>query len=97
MKHNFSPIQNSLEKILDKYKLYESFEAHSLLNNWQRLVGSHLAAVSKPVDYDPDTQTLTIRLKSESWKNEFFKEKHRLLTQLRSQLKKLEITDIYFE
>jgi len=97
MKNSFSPIQNSLEHILEKYKLYESFEAQHLLNNWDTLVGSKLAAVSKPVDYNKDTGILTVRLRSEAWKNEFYSKKKILLTKLHSQLKKLELTDIIFE
>lgn len=97
MKHNFSPIQNSLEHLLKKYRLYESFEEHRLFNEWKFLVGDKIAAVSRPTGFNPDTKRLTIKLQSESWKNEFKKHEKKLLNQLNSELRTLEISEIVFE
>jgi predicted nucleic acid-binding Zn ribbon protein len=97
MKHNFSPIQNSLENILKKYNLYESFELHQVFNQWETIVGSKLSGISEPVHYNRNKKILTIRLQSESWRNEFSRQKSVLLKKLNKNLDTVEVSDLIFE
>lgn len=97
MKRSFSPIQNSLEKILKTYNLYSSYEIRNILINWKTLVGETLSGVSEPVSYDEEKQILKIRVQSQAWKSEFSKQKNALMNLLNKDLKTITIRDIIFE
>ncbi len=97
MKRSFSPIQNSLEKILKTYNLYSSYEIRNILMNWKTLVGEMLSGVSEPVSFDEESQVLKIRVQSQAWKNEFLKQKNALMNKLNKDLKSIAIRDIIIE
>jgi hypothetical protein len=97
MKHNFSPISKSLEKIMQKYNLVESYEINRLFNEWPKIVGKSLSKVSKPISYDNKKQLVIIKIKSESWKEEFSREKQNLLNKINDFLNSVIIKDIIFE
>jgi hypothetical protein len=97
MKHNFSPISKPLERIMRQYNLVESYEINRLFNEWPKVVGKSLSIVSKPLSYDNKKQIFTIKIISESWKQEFSKEKHKLLKKMNVFMNSVKIKDIIFE
>lgn len=96
MKHNFEPIRNPLEQILQKYQLNETLEINALFDQWEQVVGKTLARISKPSEYDRDTHTLIISTVSDAWRKEINDQKNELLKKVNHKFEAIKVKEIRF-
>lgn len=69
MKQNFKSLNSTLQNIIQKYNLDETYASYTIQNDWSKIVNKNIYKIFKPVKIEE--QILYLQAKTEYWKNEF--------------------------
>jgi hypothetical protein len=93
LKNEIRTINSTLEKILKKYNLSDTYAIEYLKKNWSD-IDKTIAIQSKPVAYNTDKKQLAIKVTGAQWKKEFIKNRKALIQKLKNTFTNIEIKDI---
>jgi hypothetical protein len=94
MKKNFKSIDNTLQDIIQKYNLEESYTYESIKNNWEVIVNKNISKLIKPIKLEHNV--LYLKAKTDYWKDEFEIIKDQIYEQLNEKFDSYKIKDIKF-
>jgi len=92
MKSKYVPVQNPLKNLLTKSGLEEVYFFSFLKKNWSEVLNPNLAKVSLPAKLEE--KVLTIKVNSDSWKNEFLDRRSLLIKMINEKLDDYQIENI---
>jgi len=92
MKSKYVPVQNPLKNLLTKSGLEEVYFFSFLKKNWSEVLNPNLAKVSLPAKLEE--KVLTIKVNSDSWKNEFSERRSLLIKMINEKLDDYQIENI---
>jgi len=92
MKSKYVPVQNPLKNLLTKSGLEEVYFFSFLKKNWAEVLNPNLAKVSLPAKLEE--KVLTIKVNSDSWKNEFLDRRSLLIKMINEKLDDYQIENI---
>ncbi len=84
MKRGFSPLKESLGKLLKEYQLEHPFSEYEVNHNWNTCVPKQIAMVTTPEKIE--NGVLFIRVTNELWKKEINIRKKELMTMINNAL-----------
>ncbi|KAA3609840.1 MAG: hypothetical protein D8M58_08655 [Calditrichaeota bacterium] len=95
MKKNFKNINTTLGKLLEQYNLSHVYSLETIKKDWSNM-DKTIAAHSAPVEYDPKTKILKLKIENISWKKEFIENREMFLAKTKAYFKTIEIHNIEF-
>lgn len=94
MKKNFKSITSTLQNIIKKYNLDESYAFDSIKNDWETIINKNIHKLVTPVKLE--NQILYLQVKTGYWKEEFDKLKIQIIEIVNSKIDPYKIIEIKF-
>jgi len=94
MNRKFAPINNTLNKILQKYHLEEEYAFQNIKTHWVQIVDKNMNKLVKPVKLE--NKVLYLDAKTEYWKDELNSVKKDILETVNKNNSSYKIDDIKF-
>jgi len=94
MKQNFKSLNRTLQNIIQKYKLDESYADQTIKNDWIKIVNKNIYKIVKPIKIEK--HVLYLHVNSEFWNNELDKVKVQIIEMVNKYLDPYRIREISY-
>ena len=94
MSKEFKSLSSTLNNIIRKYNLDESYADYNVIENWNAIVNNNISKIIKPIKIE--NHILYLQAKTDSWKKESESLKIKIIETVNVKLYPYQIEDINF-